>query len=84
MLAASSKKRRCASVIAIGHSGDLGKLAYCGPGDKMEEAMSLVVKYGTDLAMVKGVERFRALTPTEKKREREKRKKPDGREAAGK
>ena len=59
-------------------------MAYVGPGDKMTEAMALVVKYGTDPDMIKEVRRFRALPSHEKQRERPTRKRPEGREAAGK
>jgi len=46
--------------------------------------MALVVKYGTDPDILEEVRRFRALPSHEKQRERQKRKKLEGREAAGK
>ena len=43
--------------------------------------MTLVVKYGTDTEIMKDVERFRALSKTEREHEANKRQMPDGREA---
>ena len=44
--------------------------------------MALVVKYGTDLDIVKEVERFRTLSKTEREHAANKRQRPNGREAA--
>ena len=48
----------------------MGQLIFVGPSAKLEEAMALLVEYGTDPDIIEEMRRFTALPSHEKEQER--------------